>query len=440
MKKKLALVCALLVSIFILNTSVVLAKKTIGRAPVPPSGLTVTNVTASEVNLSWISVSGASGYKIFRASLNDSNYTQIATVTTNSYKNTGLVPATKYWYYVQAYNSYGTSSGSTHINITTNSIPVVNSGKTVLGFATYYYSGDSSSYNSMANNSTVINEIATATYTTDGLGNITGSIPTNQINYANSNGIKTYAMIGNNFDGNIAKTLLENPTNRQNLINNILTQLKANSYKGVNVDIEGIFYYDRSYYTTFLKELYSTLKPQGFTVTVSIPAKTYDSPTNTWSGAFDYVAIGNYVDQVALMTYDEHYPGGTPGPVASIAWVQNVVNYAVTVIPKEKILLGTAAYGYDWSVNGTKAYGINGIYNLASTYGAQIQWDSVSKCPYFKYTDVNGIQHEVWFENGASLNYKLDIVNNSGVAGIAIWRLGLENTDYWTSIKTKFNK
>ncbi len=292
----------------------------------------------------------------------------------------------------------------------------------------------------MANNSTVINEIATATYTTDGLGNITGSIPTNQINYANSNGIKTYAMIGNNFDGNIAKTLLENPTNRQNLINNILTQLKANSYKGVNVDIEGIFYYDRSYYTTFLKELYSTLKPQGFTVTVSIPAKTYDSPTNSWSGAFDYVAIANYVDKVALMTYDEHYPGGTPGPVASIAWVQNVVNYAVTVIPKEKILLGTAAYGYDWSVNGTKAYGINGIYNLASTYGAQIQWDSVSKCPYFKYTDVNGIQHEVWFENGASLNYKLDIVNNSGVAGIAIWRLGLENTDYWTSIKTKFNK
>ncbi|EJO5346780.1 fibronectin type III domain-containing protein [Clostridium botulinum] len=451
MKGKIVSICILLVSIFILNSSVVLAKKPPkNRIPSAPTGLTVTSVTDSEVNLNWNSVSKVSGYKIFRASPNDSNYTQIATITSNSYKDTGLTASTKYWYYVQAYNYRGTSPSSNHVNATTKETPVVevppveepstSSSKTVLGFATYYYPRDSSSYNSIVNNSTIINEIATATYTTDALGNITGLIPVDQINYANSNKMNTFAMITNNFDGNIAKTLLESPTNRQNLINNILIQLKANSYKGVNVDIEGIFYYDRSYYTAFMKELYNTLNPEGFVVTASVPAKTYDSPMNSWSGAFDYAAIANYVDEIVLMTYDEHYPGGTPGPVASISWVENVVNYAVTVIPKEKILLGTAAYGYDWSSNGTKAYSINQIYNLASTYGAEIQWDSLSKCPYFKYTDENGVQHEVWFENATSLNYKLDLVNNSDIAGIGIWRLGLENTDYWTSIKTKFNK
>ena len=93
----------------------------------------------------------------------------------------------------------------------------------------------------------------------------------------------------------------------------------------------------------------------------------------------------NYSDQIVLMTYDEHYPGGTPGAIASIGWVENVIKYAVTVIPKEKLLLGTAAYGYDWSSNGTKAYSISGIYNLASTYGAVIKWDSVSQSPYFTY-------------------------------------------------------
>ena len=94
-------------------------------------------------------------------------------------------------------------------------------------------------------------------------------------------------------------------------------------------------------------------------------AKTYDSTTNSWNGAFDYKALAPYLDKIMIMTYDEHYPGGTPGPIASINWYKSVIEYAVSVIPKEKIYLGAAAYGYDWSSKGTKAYSINGCYNLA---------------------------------------------------------------------------
>jgi spore germination protein YaaH len=323
--------------------------------------------------------------------------------------------------------------------ITTPIKAAVSTNKEILGFATYYYSGDSSSYNSLVANSKYINDIATDTYTTDGTGNISGLVPINQINYANSLGIKTYAMITNSFNGNIAKALLENPTNRQNLINNILSALKSRGFKGVNVDLEGIFYYDRSYYTAFMKELYSALHSKGFIVTASIPAKTYDNPNNGWSGAFDYIAIGQNSDRVALMTYDEHEPSSAAGTIASIGWVQNVVNYAVSVISRGKLLLGTAAYGYDWSSAGAKAYGIDDVNRLASTQGAQIKWDSNYKSPYFNYKDANGISHTVWFENGTSLSYKLDIVNNCNLAGIAIWRLGFDNNDYWTSIKNKFN-
>ena len=312
--------------------------------------------------------------------------------------------------------------------------------KEILGFATYYYAGDSSSYNSLVANSKYINEIATDTYSTDATGNISGLIPTNQLNYANSVGIKTYAMITNNFNGNVAKALLESQVNRQNLINNILATLKSKGFKGVNVDMEGVFYYDRSYYSAFIKELYAALHSQGFTVTASIPAKTNDSPSNGWSGAFDYAVIGQFTDKIAIMTYDEHEPSSAAGPIASIGWVQNVVNYAVSVIPRDKILLGTAAYGYDWASTGNKAYGIDAIYKLASSQGAQILWNDNYKSPYFNYKDASGISHSVWFENGTSLSYKLDIVNNYNLAGIAIWRLGFENSDYWTNIRAKFIK
>lgn len=414
--------------------------KPIQKPPVPPTGLTAKSVSTSEIDLSWIGVTGVSGYKVYRATPNDASYTEIATLTGITYKNTGLNAGTKYWYFVRAYNSYGTSSDSTHLSAITQNSPITNTSKFLLGFATYYHSGDSSSYNSMVSNTTSLNEIVTDTYTTDGLGNISGLVPTNQVSYANSNGIKPLAMITNNFSGSIAQTLLESGTNRQALINNTLNAIKTNYYKGVNVDIEGIYSSDRSYFTTFMSELYSTLHPLGYEVSVCVPAKTVDSATNTWDYAYDYAQLANYVDRVVIMSYDEHYPGGQPGPVASIGWVQNVANYAVTVIPANKIVLGIAAYGYDWSSNGTKAYGIDAIYNLAATYGATIQWDGASQSPYFTYVDGSGVTHNVWFENATSIGYKLDIVNNMNLSGAAMWRLGLENTDYWTTIKTKLGK
>ncbi|WP_242954369.1 glycosyl hydrolase family 18 protein [Clostridium oryzae] len=429
--------------ILILSNSLVLAKTAVkkGTAPSSPTSLIYSGLTANEVTLSWASVSNASGYKVYRATTIDSNYALIATVSATSYKSISLTSNTKYWYFVRAYNSYGTSVDSPHISLTTlQSSTTTSAKKLVLGFSTYYYSGDSSSYNSMTANTSTIDEIATHTYITDSTGNISGLVPANQISYANSNGIKAMAMVSNNFDGNIAKTLLESSTNRQALINNILTSLKSNGYKGVNIDFEGVYYYDRTYLTTFMKELNNTLKPQGFSVTMSVPAKISDSPTASWNGAFDYAALAAYSDKIVLMTYDEHYPGGSPGAIASIGWVENVIKYASTVIPKEKLLLGTAGYGYDWSSSGTKAYGISSIYNLASTHGAAIKWDSTSQSPYFNYSDSSGISHTVWFENAQSLNYKLNLVNSYNLSGIGIWRLGLENADYWTSIKTKFGR
>lgn len=442
-KKLFTLLILTFVIIFSSSSAFARVTKKSGSAPTAPTSLTASSITSSSVTLNWQTVSGASGYKIYKALLNDSNYSLVATISTNTYSSTSLTASTKYWYFVRAYNSYGTSADSTHISVTTAAIaptPAPTTKKLVLGFTTYYYSGDSSSYNSMAANTSTIDEIAAHTYTTDGSGNISGLVPTNQITYANNNGIKALATVANNFDGNIAKTLLESSTNRQALINNILNSLKLNGYKGVNIDLEGVYYYDRSYLTTFMNELYAALNPQGFYVTISVPAKTSDSPTSAWNGAFDYAALSKTVDQVILMTYDEHYGGGSPGPIASIGWVENVIKYAVTVMPREKIMLGTAAYGYDWSSNPTKAYGISGIYNLASTYGATINWDSVSQSPYFYYVDSSAINHTVWFENAQSLNYKLDLINSYNLSGVAIWRLGLENSDYWTSIRTKFNR
>lgn len=315
-----------------------------------------------------------------------------------------------------------------------------NKNKTVLAFTTYYYPEDKSSYNQMMENTGSINNIATDTYTVDTKGNLSGNVPKEQIAYANDNKIKPLAMVTNKFNGDLAKVLLEGSANRKLLIQNILNTLKTNNYKGVNIDFEGVYYYDRDYYTSFLKELYGELSPQGFIVTVSVPAKTSENLKESWSGAYDYKEIANYADQVVLMAYDEHSPSGPSGSIASINWVKTVVKYAASTMSTSKIVLGVASYGYDWSSSGVKAYGIDAIYKLAETYNVEIQWNDLSKSPFFKYKDKSGVSHTVWFENSTSLSYKLDIVNDNNLAGIAIWRLGLENEDYWSTIKAKLSK
>ncbi|MBC2581629.1 cell wall-binding repeat-containing protein [Clostridium sp. DJ247] len=341
-------------------------------------------------------------------------------------------------------NSISTIKVLGGISIIPNSLVrrILSDSKIVLGYSTYYNSNDAASYNSLVNYSRYIDEIATDTFHIDGSGNMTGNIPVKQIDYANKNNIQAVAMISNAFDGEIAKNMLENPSNRQRLINNIINSLKNNNYKGVNIDIEGIYSYDRNYFTTFMKELYTTLNTQGFEVGISVPAKTIDRPSDNWSGAYDYSQLSNYADEIILMTYDEHWFGGSSGPIASIDWVEKVVNYAVTVIPKEKIMLGMAAYAYDWPSNGEKAksYSINQALNIASEYGAAVKFDSTSKSPYFNYTDSSGVYHSVWLENSTSIGYKLDLVNKYDLSGVAMWRLGLESPDFWTTIGSKLNK
>ena len=396
-------------------------------APTIPQNINAKNISNNEITVSWDNSNdntALAGYIIFRDNI------EIAKTQVNTYTHSGLKANITYNYTIKAYDK------SNNISNSSNVLSVKTKPFDVLGFATYYYQGDPSAYNSMSAHGQTITEIATETFFTDGSGNLTTSlIPTNQLTFADSNGIPATAMLSNKFDGKIGKALLESPENRRRLISNIEKALETHKFKGINVDLEGLYYSNRPHYTSFVKELYYTLKPNGYIVTISIPAKTSDSPTAGFSGAYDYATLANYADQILLMTYDENYPNA--GPVASIEWVTKVINYAQTVIPKEKILIGIAAYGYDVSSNGIKAYSMDKCVTIATQNNAVIQWDETSKSPYYKYVDSANVSHSVWFENTKSIGYKLDLVESNRLGGIGIWKLGLENASLWDTIKAK---
>lgn len=265
------------------------------------------------------------------------------------------------------------------------------------------------------------------------------------VNNAHQKNIEVFMLVHNLLYGGeangkeLARQMLATTQTRKVFIDGVEALIKEYGYDGVNMDVENIYLDDRDKFSLLTKELYQRLDSQGYKVTVCIPAKTGDSRSNSWSGPFDYREIGRYSHLVAIMTYDEHGYSSGPGPIASYDWVRDVAKYAVTRIPPEKILLGIPGYGFDWEVGhkGPKYLSYPQAMEIADFRNAKIVWDDKSKVPYFKYWESSGQAHEVWFENANSLSHKLNIVNEFNIRGIAIWRLGLEDTEMWKVLESR---
>lgn len=180
---------------------------------------------------------------------------------------------------------------------------------------------------------------------------------------------------GENFNGDLAHQILSDPNTRQKTIDNLVEKLTEWGLSGVHIDFEWVRPSDRQNLTLFLQELKAAFEPHDLLVTIAVPAKTHDSYTDSWSGAYDYAAIARHVDQMMVMTYDEHWSGGHPGPVASIGWVERVVRFALAAgVPADKLVLGVPGYGYDWPASGNaRAVTHRQAIEQASRHGVPIQ-------------------------------------------------------------------
>lgn len=229
--------------------------------------------------------------------------------------------------------------------------------------------------------------------------------------------------------GAIIHDLLTDETLRHRLVDSIEQMLAARSFAGVNIDFEFVPPADRPYLNAFMRELYTRLAPW-FLVTISAPAKLSDDPRHPFSGAFSYATLGRYSHQVFILAYDEHFT--QPGPIASIGFVQRVLDFALTEIPREKIKLGMAVYGYDWREEGGFPETLSHAEAVARArrHGVPIVYDEQAQEPTYTYT-VNGVRHIVWFEDARSFAVKLGLIRRLGIPGFIAWRLGQEDPRIW---------
>ncbi len=234
--------------------------------------------------------------------------------------------------------------------------------------------------------------------------------------------------IDGNFNNRLISAVVNNPTARTALKNNLVETILTRGFQGVDIDFEYILAEDRDAFTDFVRYIRESVNALGYPVSVALAPKTSaDQPGLLYQGK-DYAALGAVSDYVLLMTYEWGYKYGPPMAVAPINKVREVLNYAVSVIPESKILLGISNYGYDWTlpyISGQSAavtIGSVEAVQLAIYNDAVIQFDPVAMSPYFIY-EKDGLTHQVWFEDVRSMQAKYDLIKEYNLLGGGVWTI-----------------
>lgn len=273
--------------------------------------------------------------------------------------------------------------------------------------------------------------VAIFSYLIDGQGNMTEIDDEPAIRATYAAGARPLMVIANMepggaFSPEIARAIIADPQVRERVISAILRVVEQKGYAGVDSDIENIPAGLRAGYVNFLQELRARLEAEKL-LTVAVPPK-WDEETFAYARGHDYAGIGQVADRIVLMNYEFHWVGGPPGPIAPLPSVRRVLEYATSLMPREKLLNGISITAYDWPLPDTpenRAVARSSLeaVQLAVSHQVPIRYDQQAQTPWFRYRDGEQ-EREVWFEDARSLLAKLQLVKQFNLAGISIWHLG----------------
>jgi cellulose synthase/poly-beta-1,6-N-acetylglucosamine synthase-like glycosyltransferase/peptidoglycan/xylan/chitin deacetylase (PgdA/CDA1 family)/spore germination protein YaaH len=239
----------------------------------------------------------------------------------------------------------------------------------------------------------------------------------------------------NNSDGTNwvdISVFLNDPEARLHFRQQILAFLATDKYHGLMVDFEEFAKNGQPGYNSLLSELSGALHAKGLKLYVSVQPHNQD---------FNYPAIAATADGVVVMDYDEHFPGGQPGPVASQDWFVKNLQVARQAIPANKFICAIGNYGYDWPQrdrHGKLPAGmkdtnssVQDAWLTARDSEEDVDFDGDSMNPHVGYMDEHNIRHDVWFLDAVTSLNEMRAAQALGIQTFALWRLGSEDRSLW---------
>lgn len=238
-------------------------------------------------------------------------------------------------------------------------------------------------------------------------------------------------------------TLLQSTKGRGKLIDEMLAATKELKLDGINIDFEMLTKETGPHFIQFLRELSVICRNNGIILSVDnyVPA--------SYNAFYDLKEQGTIVDYVVIMSYDEHYSGSeVAGSVASIGFVRDAVINTLDLVPAKKVIMGVPFYSRLWKEyeeGGKVKVKVEANPNM-ETAEATLQnegvtpiWDEATGQYYGEYKKEDA-KYRIWLENENSIEVKVSLMQEAGVAGVAAWKLGDEKVGIWEVIKSTMEK
>lgn len=248
-----------------------------------------------------------------------------------------------------------------------------------------------------------------------------------------------------NFSNALASKLLNDRDMQARLVENILDNIEDKRYYGLDIDFEYILPTDARKFANFVGYVTYRLNSAGYEVITALAPKISSNQPGMLYEGHIYSDIGDASNAVLLMTYEWGYTYGPPMAIAPINKVREVLDYAITQIPPEKIFMGIPNYAYNWAlpfVSGqsrAQSFGNTEAMALAASVGAVIRFDNVAKSPFYHYYEPTGIEHVVWFEDARSISAKLALIPEYGFHGGSYWNIMRYFAQNWAVLNSLYS-
>lgn len=255
--------------------------------------------------------------------------------------------------------------------------------------------------------------------------------------FVKSHNKKIIPIIQNEAKWDAFREQFEEEQARDELVEQLVELVESRGFDGIQIDFEAINADDDDLLTDIMRRISDEFRTRNLIISQAVVARVGDRKSQ-WGGAYDYPELAKLNDFVTVMAYDFTSSGSPePGPVAPYWWVDEVLYYATQHFDPRQIYLGVPFYGRDWNLDdGPPAQSLSYTQTMerAERYDAVGGFSDGDRSPWLRYTDENGDEHEVWYENSFSLEAKLRLAQEYEVGGFAAWRIGHDDPDNWRVI------
>ena len=261
---------------------------------------------------------------------------------------------------------------------------------------------------------------------------------------AHKSGVKVLICLGGASSGPPISRAIA-PGTRAAFVQNLVQFVSARGYDGIDVDMEPITPDDEPDFVAFVHALRTAMKANNPKWLLTIPAsgEPGDQPKlcAELQGDFDQINIQTYDLSGTWPGFKTWYNGSLYGegktwlppirPFPNVA--EKVGFYTAAGIPKSKLGIGIAFYGYVWSGANGPAQSIQGVKTDTLAYSeimdrdylpGAYHWDSLAHAPYLSLgTAADPGRKFVSYDDARLVKEKVSYARIHGLGGVIIWEL-----------------